>query len=285
MTLNRRTWMTLGLGLSLGLAQVAHATSPTNHPNPAPAAELSRPAFHAQGALSQNTWQLQRVQSGPRRAGQLNALPKQQAQRPVLRFWPDAPNQGRLSVTGLCNTMNGGYQIEGDKRIRMGQLMSTNMACANDQRMRLEREVGQQLPKLSSYTIRDKRQGKRAPELELQFSDGSRWYLSGTPTNEALYGEAQQIFLEVAPETTSCNHPLMPKANCLRVRELAYDEAGRKRIVSDWQAYQGRIQGFTHEAGYRKVLRIQRYKNPNPPADASSLIDVLDMVVETELVR
>ena len=283
MSLNRRSWMAMGLGLSLGVAQVAQASSPPAT-HRAPAAEMSSPAFQSQNKLSSNTWQLQRVQSGPRRAGQV-ALPKLPAQRPVLRFLPDAaPNQGRLSVSGLCNVMNGGYQIEGGKRMRTGHFMSTQMACADDARMRLEREVGQQLEKISGYQIRDGRKGSKAPELELQFSDGSRWYLAGTPTREALYGQSQQIFLEVAPETSSCNHPLMREATCLRVRELAYDEAGRKRIVSDWENYHGHIEGFTHEPGLRKVLRIKRYKNPNPPADASSLIDVLDLV-ETESVR
>ena len=281
MSLNRRSWMAMGLGLSLGLAQLAQASSPpaSHH---APAAEMSNPAFQSQDKLSSNTWQLQRVQAGPRRAGQVT-LPKQQAQRPVLRFVADAtPHQGRLSVTGLCNVMNGGYQIENGKRIRTGHFMSTQMACADDARMRLEREVGQQLEKLSGYRIQS---SGKAPELELQFSDGSRWYLAGTPTREALYGQSQQIFLEVAPETASCSHPLMRNATCLRVRELSYDEAGRKRIVSDWENYSGHIEGFTHEPGFRKVLRIKRYKNPNPPADASSLIDVLDLVVETESVR
>lgn len=183
MSLNRRTWMAFGLGLGLGLTQVAQASSPAEPRPSAPAAELGRPAVQTQDQLSRNTWQLQRVQAGPRRAGQIS-LPSQPAQRPVLRFWPDDQSQGRLSVTGLCNTMNGAYRIDGGKRLRTGPFMSTNMACTDDKRMRLEREVGQQLEKMSSYTIRNKRHDPNTPELELRLSDGSRWYLLGTPTKD-----------------------------------------------------------------------------------------------------
>ena len=48
-----------------------------------------------------------------------------------------------------------------------------------------------------------------------------------------------------------------------------------------WQVFQGDIQGFTFEPGYRSVLRVDRYTRANPPADASRYIFVLDMQVET----
>ncbi|MBN9325065.1 MAG: DUF4377 domain-containing protein, partial [Delftia acidovorans] len=44
------------------------------------------------------------------------------------------------------------------------------------------------------------------------------------------------------------------------------------------------IEGYKHEPGIRNVLRIQRYKRQNVPADASAYAYVLDMVVESERV-
>lgn len=286
MSLNRRTWINLGLSLSLGLTTPLALAQPHAHSPARP----SQPAPSLQNDLSRSTWQLQRVTAGRKQAGQIR-LPQQQAQRPVLRFVPGAtPRQGQLVVTGLCNTLSGGYQIERGERIRVGQFVSTQMACIDDHKMRLEQQVGQQLGKLTGYRVmqgKNKGRGKgTAPaQLELQFADGSRWQLQGTLTHEARYGQAQQLFLEVAPELSPCSHPLQPRAHCLRVREIRYDEAGRKRHAGDWESYYGQIEGFTHEPGMRQILRIKRYTNPKPPADGSSLIDVLDLVVEQESVR
>ncbi|HYM87381.1 MAG TPA: DUF4377 domain-containing protein, partial [Pseudoxanthomonas sp.] len=45
------------------------------------------------------------------------------------------------------------------------------------------------------------------------------------------------------------------------------------------------IEGYTHEAGIRNVLRVKRYTIKHPPADGSSLVYVLDMVVESEATK
>ena len=117
----------------------------------------------------------------------------------------------------------------------------------------------------------------------LHFADGSRWELAGSPTPATRYGSAgERIFLEVAPERVACNHPLMPNAQCLRVR---YADNGVKQGVGEWRILQGEIDGYQHERGIRNVLRVQRYplaQSGQLPADAPSHAYVLDMVVESE---
>ena len=49
--------------------------------------------------------------------------------------------------------------------------------------------------------------------------------------------------------------------------------------------FYGDIEGYAHEAGIRNVLRVKRYTIKNPPADGSSLAYVLDMVVESGIVK
>ncbi|MES1154129.1 MAG: DUF4377 domain-containing protein, partial [Rhodanobacter sp.] len=52
-----------------------------------------------------------------------------------------------------------------------------------------------------------------------------------------------------------------------------------------WQPLQQDIEGYVHEPGVRNVLRVKRYPLQRPPADAPSSAYVLDMVVESEIVR
>jgi hypothetical protein len=226
-----------------------------------------------------NVWQLTRVVPGPDRAGALR-LPRQTDRLPELRFLPEqSANQGRITVTKLCNTLAGAYWSNGGQQLRATSVVSTMMACPDRARMQLEHAVGQQLPKLVSHRVTSGARGQ-APQLELLFSDGSRWELRGSPTDEARLGPAERVFLEVAAETVPCQDASAPGGRCLKVRTLSYDEAGRKRVVSDWQAYRGQIQGFTHEPGMRQVLRINRHQRAG-----AGPVDVLDMIVETERVR
>ena len=285
MHMTRKTWITATmLALSLGFAAQSAVAAPSMdkrapHHNDRP----DHPGMSAPATtpLTTNQWRLDRVEPGRNKASSIR-LPRDSARLPQLRFVPEqSANQGRLVVTGLCNTLSGAYWVNGSQ-LRATNFISTMMACADRDRMKLEKGMASQLTQLTSYRVT---QGRNAAELELQFTDGSRWQLSGKQTDEARYGQAERVFLEVAPNTVPCNHPLMRNAKCLKVRTLVYDEAGRKRVTSDWQVYSGQIEGYQHQAGMRNVLRLKRYHRNNPPADASSLVDVLDLVVESERVR
>lgn len=207
-----------------------------------------------------------------------------QPDRPVLQL--DFQQQ-RLAVRNLCNTLGAGYRLEG-AAMKVEAPVSTQMACAEPGLMALEQRVAAQLPRTQGYTL-GSAQPTGKPTLALTFSDGSRWQLLGQPTPATRYGSAgEQVFFEVAPQQVACNHPLMPNAMCLRVRELRYDAGGRQQVAGDWRILQGGIEGYRHEAGIRNVLRVQRYslaRNGQLPADAPSHALVLDMVVESERVR
>ena len=88
----------------------------------------------------------------------------------------------------------------------------------------------------------------------------------------------------MAPQRTACNHPLIKDFQCLRVREIRYGDNGVKTSTGEWENFYSEIEGYKHEPGIRNVLRIQRYKRQNVPADASAYAYVLDMVVESERV-
>jgi hypothetical protein len=92
------------------------------------------------------------------------------------------------------------------------------------------------------------------------------------------------MFLEVASQRAECSHPLIPDYQCLRVREVAYGEDGlRSGEPGEWQLLYEDIEGFEHQPGVRNVVRVYRYNRDPVPADASSIVYVHDMTVESAI--
>lgn len=186
-----------------------------------------------------------------------------------------------LNVTGLCNVMNAGYQTDG-AQIKISQVVGTLRMCADQSLMHYERNVAQLLPQASSWGAAAIE--SESPSLSIKFEDGTIWFLNGTPTDAKLYGAAgETIFIEVAARPVACSDPNIPNRQCLNTRTIEYDNAGIKQKYGSWQPFYGYIKNYQHQEGTRNILRVKRYTNPNPPADASSYIYVLDMVVESEL--
>ena len=263
------------------------ACSSTSHTAPSarhPADTAARPAVWSDSAVHQLLqsyhWSLDTAQdaSGARLAA-LHALePKHQVK---LDFVAGSAAGEQIVTTKVCNYMRGGYTLNGGK-IQVDRLMSTQMACIEGGLAQLERAVGDQLSKMATLEVV---QGAPTPKIVVGFSDGSRWHMSGTPTDATRYGSAgETIFLEVAAQTQPCTHGAA-QMQCLQVRELKYDNAGRKTIAGDWQHFYGDIQGYQHDSNTRNVLRIKRYPIANPAADAGRFAYVLDMRVESEVVR
>lgn len=263
----------LGLACALGTTMLVGCTTHS--------ADLKKPAQSGKATttLQSHRWELQQAltsQSTPDPQWQIPASNGKTARTIGVNFSADQ----RISVDRLCNTLMGSYSTQGE-HIQISRLAATMMACNDNALMELEQNVAQQLPKAQTWKVMD----GPAPTLELKFEGGASWQFKGTPTHETLYGNSQRIFLEVAPQKVACNHPLMPNAQCLRVREIQYSSQGIKQSVGEWQNYYGSIEGYTHQDGVRNVLRIKRFTRDQAPADASKHIDVLDMTVESEIVR
>lgn len=207
------------------------------------------------------------------------AIPGARAARAVLLAF----EQERVTVRRLCNALSGNYRVLG-QALRIDTLYGTRRACPDPGVMALEQQIGQRLPEVSQWNIET--QGLPVPVLTLVFADGGKWLLEGAPTDATRYGSpGQRMFLEVAPERVACNHPLMPQYRCLQVRKLEYDDQGIKKQAGAWENWYGEIQGYAHQPGVRNVLRILRYPNAGAAADAPAFIDVLDMTVESEIMR
>lgn len=267
---NLKMWSTAGVMSALVLSGCAHSSSDNSQQHDHRAVAVSLQSHH---------WQLQRALDAQQQVMQQWQLPARDnhpARTIRLKFSPDQT----LSVDRLCNHMQGRYQTKA-QAIHVSRMVTTMMACSDAELMRLEQRVAQKLPTAKSWDIKL----DTPAMLELKFEDGSVWQLQGTPTHETLYGKSEQVFLEVAAEKAACQHPLMPDARCLKVREVHYNSQGIKTSEGDWSIFNGSIEGYQHQEGVRNVLRLKRYERTHVPADASRYIYVHDMTVESEQVR
>lgn len=233
------------------------------------------PARTAAATLAQHHWRLTDARDG---SGQRIDALLARADRPLqLDF-----HRRELSVANTCNRMRAVYSIAGDE-LELGPLASTLMACADPKLAALDAAVGRVLRGTLGFAL--DRSGAE-PVLTLTTAQGDTLELTGAPTAETRYGQpGTTVFLEVAPATRPCNDPGRPDAQCLQVRLLHYDRDGiRTGEPGPWEVLGQAIEGYTHEPGIRNVLRVKRYELADPPADASSVAYVLDLVVESEVV-
>ncbi|MGX5729382.1 DUF4377 domain-containing protein [Pseudoxanthomonas beigongshangi] len=269
------------LALPIALAACAKpapdAPAPVSTESPAATTPATDPASTAPtgaAALGAYHWRLQEAKDA--QGKHIDALFARADHPLTLDF-----AEGRLGVSNTCNRMGGGYTLEGDK-LTVSSMMSTQMACADSKLMALDGEAGKRLEGSSTLAVQAGDQAR----LTLTNAGGDVLTFAGEPTAETRYGgPGEQAFLEVAAETKPCSHPLIPNKQCLQVREIRYDDKGVKSTEGEWQNFYEDIEGYTHEAGIRNVLRVKRFKRSPVPADASDTAYVLDMVVESENVK
>lgn len=185
-----------------------------------------------------------------------------------------------LNAKGSCNTLRGSYQINAAGQLDVGPMATTMMACEP-----ALMKADAALAALLAQPLRIDLVKDTQPQLRLVAASNETLLLSGQATPEALFGPATIIFLEVAAERVSCNHPLRPETMCLQVRERVFDEQGLLvGTPGAWRPLYENIEGYQHTPGQRNVLRVKRFQRQNAPADASSTVYVLDLIVESEVV-
>jgi heat shock protein HslJ len=252
--------------LALPVVAQGQAASP-----PEPTRRNADPALVR--SLQGHIWTLQ---SGSEASGQPidGLMPPGQAF--VLRF-----DGARLAVTGGCNNMTGSWRLSPQNRLMAGRLAATMKAC-EPALMKADAVLSALLAQHLDVQL----EAGAAPSLRLVTPGRQTLVLAGEPTLESRYGKATRMFLEVAPQTVACQPGAGAPMQCLQVRERRFDDQGlRIDPPGEWRAFYDRIDGYTHQPGVRNVLRIKRYERRQVPADASRFVYVLDLVVESEIVK
>lgn len=261
--------------LLLPLALTACMSAPESTMLPATPVSTSDSVPTSNITLARYHWQLRDAVDGSNR--RLDAL-----------FGKPAPLQldfsaDRISVRNACNGIHGNYTIV-EGRLVTTPLLQTMMACAESTLMQRETTIKAVLQARPTLILTA---ADNTPLLTLAADSGLSLTFAGKPTAESVYGgPGETTFLEVAPNTTPCHPPLTPDKSCLLVRERHYDAQGLySGQPGPWQPLPQDIDGYVHQPGTRNVLRVKRYTPKHPPADASSTAYVLDMVVESEIVK
>lgn len=185
-----------------------------------------------------------------------------------------------LTAKGSCNTLRGSYQINAAGQLNVGPMAATMMACEP-----ALMKADTALAALLAQPLRIDLVEGTQPQLRLVAASNETLLLRGQATPEALYGPGTLIFLEVAAERVACNNPLRPETMCLQVRERVFDKQGLMvGTPGAWRPLYEDIEGYQHTPGQRNILRVKRFQRQDAPADASSTVYVLDLIVESEVV-
>jgi heat shock protein HslJ len=192
----------------------------------------------------------------------------------VMRF-----DGARVAVQGGCNLLSGAWRLSPQNRLEVGRVASTQKAC-EPPLMAADTAMAAAL----AAPLEARVEAGEPPTLHLVSAERQTLSFSGRRTSKSLYGAPTRVFLEVAAQRVACTPALQPPSTCLQVRELRFDDKGlRVGAPGPWRAFYGEIVGYSHQPGVSNVLRINRFKRPRPPADASAYVYELDLVVESRV--
>jgi hypothetical protein len=204
------------------------------------------------------------------------SLPPGQDHPVVLSF-----TGSRLSVQGPCNRLVGRFEVTAAKQLTVNAAASTMMACA-PALMRADSALSNLLAQPLQFLVT----GRPSAHLQLISPGNGTLNFTGEPTPESLYGAGTTVFLEIAAQSVACPNPPSPNTRCLQYRERHYDDKGLAvGTPGEWKPLTFNIEGFTHHEGERNVLRVKQFQGPVSAGGAPSTIYVLDLVVETEMVK
>lgn len=187
----------------------------------------------------------------------------------------------RLSIQGPCNRIVGAYRIDAAGQLTMNGTAATMMAC--DPAL-MQADIA--LSGLLTKPLHAEMEGRPSARLRLVSASNETLTFTGQATPESLYGAGSIIFLEVSAHEVPCKNPPPPNTRCLQVRERHYDEHGLVvGTPGEWRPLHENIEGYTHNEGERNVLRVKRFNRAADVAGASSTVYVLDLTIESEIVR
>lgn len=252
----------------------ADATASANRVLKLVAANTPAPAGAAMAqALAAHRWTLQSAADAQGR--RIDALAPAPDRAVVFGF-----TDSRVNIRGGCNPMMGSYRIDAQGQLVFGRMASTMMACEGP-----AMQTDTALAALLAQPLKVDLTPGAEPGLRLVSAANETLVLRGQMTPEARYGAPTLIFLEVAPQPVACSKPPMGNTMCPQVRDRRYDAQGLVVLPHGaWRPLYEPIEGFTPRPGERNVLRLKRFTRSAPPADASSNVYVLDLVVESETV-
>ncbi|MEB1609499.1 META and DUF4377 domain-containing protein [Xanthomonas campestris pv. campestris] len=249
--------------LAAGVTACGSNTPPHDPAAAEPAASTPTAADNAplQAALQAQHWQLQQASDAHGTA--LRSLFVAGTPPLQLDF-----SDHRIQVSQTCNALGADYSVA-QAHLQIGRVVSSKRLCAQPRRMAQERAASALLSGRFAVALNAAQNGR---QLTLTRSDGTRLVFGGVATAATRYGgPGQTLLIEVAADTVPCGSD--PARQCLQLREHTGQPASR-----NWQPFDGRIEGFEHEAGIRTLLRVTRY--PAAAGTDGAPVYVLEQMIE-----
>ena len=192
-----------------------------------------------------------------------------------------------LNISGGCNNIISSYQLN-DQDMQIHVPVSTMKACTPDI-MAQDTAVmafmnGQ---KLHVGLLNAENNQNEQPLLLIENQDGEHLLWRGIPAAAAQYGQPTVVFWEISPQTQTCQTE-QGAAQCLKVREISYNDQGVKVKTGVWRNFAGKIDGWQFNPQENQVLRLNVYEVK--PADVTDTaadnqyVYKLDQIIERSVV-
>ncbi|MGL5007844.1 MAG: DUF4377 domain-containing protein [Plesiomonas sp.] len=167
---------------------------------------------------------------------------------------------GRMAAFAGCNRMMGMVSVENGHLIVKG-MAATMMMCPPEA---MQRE--------QAFTeLLNSKPAVKVAGNTLTLSNGNMQYQF---IQQPSMADGVTKFIYVSADRKPCTG--VAQQTCLQIRETK---------DAPWSNYYGTIEGFEPEPGMSYRLRIKEFDVANPAADASSKRWILDMIVETAVVK
>ena len=162
-----------------------------------------------------------------------------------------------------CNHNFQNYQLS-EGRLSVSQRVSTLMACYSPSDdfpnlAQIESKLAQDLND-STLKIRTNPDDYTATLLLQKGAQVLTW--QGEMKPEVRYGEPVLLFWEIEPEKINCIDESGKERQCLKVRNVTYNEQGIKTGSGAWRTFYGEIHGYKHQPNLRQIVRLNAYNNP-----------------------
>ncbi|STY82212.1 META domain [Moraxella veridica] len=171
-------------------------------------------------------------------------------------------NRGAYFTVG-CNHNFQNYQLS-EGRLSVSQRVSTLMACHSSSDdlpnlAQIESKLAQDLND-STLKIKTNPDDYTATLLLQKGAQVLSW--QGDMKPEVRFGEPVLLFWEIEPEKINCVDESGKERQCLKVRNVTYNEQGIKTGSGAWRTFYGEIHGYEYQPNLRQIVRLNAYNNP-----------------------
>lgn len=183
----------------------------------------------------------------------------------------------QLAFSVGCNRHLGSFSLDGSLlALDKTSLSITRKACESS----LHQAENALTSSLTSAQLEFVADDKDANQAILTISSqGKTSMWQGVKKPELLYGKPVTLFWEIDAKPVMCADNTK---QCLKIRNVRYDNYGVKIGAGAWQHFDGQIKGYEHDKGLNQIIRLKAYGNT---ATHDTPVYIYDGVVESSLAQ